>query len=219
MLLLRHRLSFWLAINVILSCAWAPALSARQVTVSCEGFGADRSLSLKQAMDQCRSIASDQVKGASFKVKQVAVESNEENAWHSEVSSEMQVTGLICQQVHEETLQGFGEEYHTNLTCKFDLSQARISSIAPELKVQRITQSDARQIIINSIPACSSIVIRGDRPRAVKCSENPQSVLIYYGLDKQMIIRAKGYLPKTIDIPEQTDSTETEILNALLVRY
>lgn len=218
MLLQTHRLSFWFAVNILLSCAWAPALVAREAIVTCEGFGADRSLSLKQAMDQCRSIASDQVKGASFKVKQVAVESNEESAWHSEVSSEMQVTGLICQQVHEETLQGFGEEYHTNLTCKFDLSKAKIAS-GPEVKVQKITQSDARQIIVNSIPACSSIIIRGSRPRAVKCSENPQSVLIYYGVDKQMIIRAKGYLPTTLEIPSQTDSTETEIVNALLVRH
>lgn len=219
------------------------------LTVTCEGFGADKSISLKQATDQCRSIASDYVKGSSFRVQQLALQDNEQSYWHSEVSSELQVTGLACQPLKETTTSNEIEEYKTTLTCRFDLSKAKAVPISEmqsvsqgddstedrlvknAVQIQEVpkskgsiakkefVKSEAQQILIASVPMCFAILVRGQRPRSIKCTQNPQSVLIHTASDRQLIVKARGYLPRTILLSgRKPASSETEVIHVYLER-
>ncbi|MGE4233199.1 MAG: hypothetical protein AB7F43_07715 [Bacteriovoracia bacterium] len=199
--------------------------NGNSLTVTCLGSGPAKDIAEKMALDQCRAIASEQIKGYSFNINSISIQDNRQSAWHSEVFSNSEVMGLICNPVKEVTEQGNSGEVTSYLMCDFDLNKAKIKVITERKKVDseqletssenkqsfaipssivsfknenKLVEGNNRQLIITTIPICDDILVRG-RSRSIRCDENPKTILIYPE-DKEIIVRLRGYLPKHIEL-------------------
>jgi hypothetical protein len=64
---------------------------------------------------------------------------------------------------------------------------------------QEVQVSKIRQLLLTSVPACQSVLIRGKRPRSIQCKSNPQALQILED-DSELIVRAAKHLPKHIQL-------------------
>ena len=202
-----------------------------QLRIVCSGSGPSLDQARKSALDSCRLTAIDNF-NTSVNVHSLSIETEHETAFHSEVSSHMQATGLLCD-VEKEASEEKDGSFLDYIKCNFDLSHAKIVAVpeknlletntasevssniinanaqvisAPSDKgvIQKIQDShgENKQLVVTSIPACDEILIRGERPRSAKCSENPVTLYIYPS-DKELIVRAMGRTPKHVLLNEK----------------
>lgn len=191
--------------------------------VTCVGSGISLELARNESMRSCKGTAIQQVVDTA-KVKTLSVESDESAAYHSEISQTNNIKGLIClpdKESIEETESG----YKIYLKCRFDISKVTVSDAPEEEIINRpnsgsiiknkaeieTIKSDAAttkgnykkssesRLTISSVPACTSIVIRGRKSRSVACNTNPLTVILFDG-DTEAILRSNGFKPKTIKL-------------------
>jgi hypothetical protein len=179
-----------------------PRLVNKLFQVSCHGLGPDKAIAYQQAQDQCRSIAANHL-GGTFKVKTMSMESEEDAGFHQEVIAKNDVHGLFCdvKNSQEEEIDG---SYHVYLRCSFDTSLVKI---VPKIQKQEFAaklpvKSPKRNLIVSSVPHCNSIVVAGDTMKMVRCTGNPQVVTVD-GSTSHLVVRAKGYQPKEVEIEDQ----------------
>lgn len=84
-------------------------------------------LARKFAIDNCRSTAADQA-AASVNIQSMSVETEKAVSFHQEVSSNRQVTNLICQP-EKEYFEEVDSRYKVWIRCRFDLSAAKLTEI------------------------------------------------------------------------------------------
>lgn len=196
--------------------------------VVCSGTGPAVDTARAEAMQSCKSSALAQMQ-TSARVKSVTIETESDIAFHQEVSETLRYKGLNCIPLHESVEQ---TDVSTTvwLKCKFDLAKARVSPAIeaenpdqqdissqvsnkdtaesmpirdiPKDKTQRQISSDQRVLSISSIPQCTTLLIRGNNPRVVKCNENPMAIVLMRG-DREIIVRADRLLPKTLNLKKE----------------
>jgi hypothetical protein len=131
--------------------------------------------------------------------------------------------GLQCQPQKESVEEIEAGKIQVWLQCRFDLAKASVGE-EPEkknpdhdgvpdqekvhlsdLKAQTVRQGEdqasTERIVINiaSVPPCRTLTIRGGRPRVVNCNSQPAPVVISPS-DQAIVIDAKGYFPKTLEL-------------------
>lgn len=197
------------------------------LTVISSGSGPSLDLARRDALNQARVTASDQVNGSTLTVHALSIETERSTNYHSEVSTKMQISGLVCNPDKEESIEENGS-FKVWLKCIFDLKAVKVvsSKVVPDtedpgdgagmiknrasmsvvpysggaISAKKLIQGENRQLILSTVPQCGTVLIRGQRPRSVECSSNPLTLFIYPG-DKELIVRASGgYLPKHIEL-------------------
>lgn len=208
---------------------WAlkpPELHGAKLLVACHGVGPDRDIAIRLALDQCKSLAAEQLNNT-FEVKSLSVETEEMAGFHQEVSAKHYVQGLVCdiQKQYERQINDSQEAW---ILCRMDTSKVKIS---PEEKFSANVQNDAsdqhidnkglvqsryKQMVVSSVPPCQSMLIRGKLTRMVRCESNPQIVTIEPS-DKEVIVRAQGYKPGHVTLSgNRTLVTDTQTLEVYL---
>jgi len=187
----------------------------------CSGSGPSLGYARQNALDSCKVSAAQQLM-TEVTVKSMTVTSESQAAFQQEVTNESQVSGLSCIPRHEEAEEG-DAEIRLWLLCEFDLSKARIvhslshayardndrrpnSIIRTDLESPQKARwvDDERKVLtLAVVPRCNDLIVRGGGPaRTLPCGQNPISVVLNSG-DREIILRASDYLPKTIYLGPQ----------------
>lgn len=194
-----------------------PRNSGKNTEVSCHGLGPDKETAYRVMLDQCRSLAGDHLLGK-FNISTLSTESEGSVGYHQEVTSNYEVTGLQCKvnKYQEEVIE---DTFHTYARCSFDNSAIKFSPRSDKAKESDIKStsdsqvlnindrfrdagliaSENRQVIVSSVPQCTTLIVIGKVTRMIRCKENPQTVVIYPS-DKQLLVRANGYVPTHVDL-------------------
>ena len=177
----------------------------------------------RDATESCLSTARRQLT-TNQKIKAITVETESSVGYHEEVSEDVSVSGLTCvpkREAYENTATSF----RVWLLCDYDIKKAKViertnppdeqwpsannADIENRIALKKLNTdgqlkknprsivSSQQNIVIVSVPPCESIIIRGTKPRTLACKTNPVTLLIYSD-DEEAIVRAPGYLPKTI---------------------
>jgi hypothetical protein len=210
---------------------WAtrpPRQEGGKLLVACHGIGPDRDVAIRLAVDQCKALATQQL-SSDFQVKSLSVETEQMAAYHEEVTASHNVSGLTCdiQKQYEAKINDSQEAW---VQCRIDIAKAKIE---PENKFsanvqndtsdrhidkKEIVQSQNKQLIVSSIPACQSVLISGKLTRVMRCVSNPMTVMVEPS-DKEIVIRAEGYQPKHVTLSgDRKLATETESVDVYLER-
>lgn len=220
--------------------------NGQTLKVVCIGSGPSLDLARTEAMASCRNSAMGQLQ-SNLTIRSEIFESERDTAYHQETKQLATYSGLQCFPEKEE-LDTSADQVTVYLKCRYDLKNVKVTDASKEtnladsknvgadsvianqaalnklsasdakIEEKKIAQSEAVQVIIASVPACDSIIIRSKRPdRVVRCTENPQTVLVHTESDTDLVVRAKGYLPKTIPLQRRgTTSLETETIHVYL---
>lgn len=194
--------------------------------VVCTGRGPAQDIARRDALDHCRTAAADQANGY-FKVQALSIETEHAANFHQEISYNKTVTNLACNPQKEYNDDSEGS-YRVWIKCRYDLSKAKVVSVdtdeppssnsnseeslignrdklsevpksSSEVTNGKLISGENRQLILTTIPQCDEILIRGERPRSIKCDEMPKAIFIY-PTDKEIIVRSGGYTPKHIKL-------------------
>jgi len=201
-------------------------LNGTKLTILCVGDGPSLELARQTATGSCLSTARRQLI-TKQNIKSLTVETESSVGFHEEVSENIIVSGLTCRP-KKEAFEAAESSVRVWLLCEYDLEKAtvregtgkvevdapskqsidgienrhdlkQLAVVTPATKVYETVVSSEQNVIISSVPSCQSIIVRGKRPRTHKCQTNPVTLLIYED-DDEAIVRAPGYLPKTIKL-------------------
>ncbi|MGE4130246.1 MAG: hypothetical protein AB7F86_01340 [Bdellovibrionales bacterium] len=195
----------------------AEAAGGRVITLTCIGTGASSSVARQSAISDCKRDAANFL-SKSTEVRSLTVETEERVSYHSSVQEDLTVKNLNCDPINE-AVQKIDDSYEVRLQCRFDLSKAEVAETVKGPKRQRANasffdssgrnvatanagefiQSDKYPISISSIPMCTEVLIRGEKPRSVKCTANP-TVLNMEPTDVEIIIRSSGFIPRKFKV-------------------
>lgn len=186
-------------------------------TVVCSGQGPSVDLARREAMTSCQGMASLQL-SSETSVRAISVETELDAALHQEVRSKVVLVGLTCAPLKEEIeeREGLVEVW---VKCRYDLSKVVTTTPQGDEPEKHPDQSQLRQVerrgdaakvgqylvgskttvTIATIPKCASILVRGAKPRVVQCVRNPVPLSLEID-DREAIVRADGYIPKTINL-------------------
>jgi hypothetical protein len=207
--------------------------NGKTLEVSCSGAGPDKAVASKVGIDQCRGVSLQYVEGYTVKTRSLFIEDNQQAAWHSESSNDLNVSGLNCEPLKQDC-QEHDDSWTCYLLCRFNLANAKLipnadkassfvefnghslisnhddATSVPNPKgttaKNPLIQSQNRQIILSIVPSpCDSILVVG-QSRVIKCSDNPQTLLLLPD-DKELIVQMRGYKPKHIYL--RSDRTPT----------
>lgn len=196
------------------------------VTSVCEGTGSSLSVARQEAIQNCQVSVSQFLNGE-VKVSALSIETEKDVGFHQQVEQRMNFKNFNCEPVKDEIVQNEGN-YTYWIKCKFDIKKiATVPNVtdenATQLKdlglksVERLKSKDIAEgkvIILETIPQCDSVLVKGAKARTISCKTNPISLAIYEK-DEQIIIRLKDYQPKTLNIKE---GFKNEKLSVLLER-
>ena len=206
--------------------SWAKSNATRLdggilVTV-CSGTGPSVDLARGEAIRGCKASASDMLR-QSGTVRSAVYETNQDVSFQQSIEENVTFRGLQCQPQKESVEEIEAGKIQVWLQCRFDLAKASVgeeperkspdADVVPnpekvhlsDLKAQTVKlgeyQTSTERIVINiaSVPPCRTLTIRGGRPRVVNCNSQPAPVVISPS-DHAIIIDAKGYFPKTLDL-------------------
>lgn len=189
----------------------------------CHGLGPSVDIARSEALKSCQ-LSAGQFFKSKIKIKSLSVETEKSVGFHQEVSSEDELTDLICDPTRDQ-LEEVESQYSFWLECKFNLNPVKIksfgkttSSIAEEDSglayfepPKRPENKPSKTVFITTVPKCDSVIIRGARPRTVECKNNPIELDITAD-DDEAIIRVPKYKPKTIQLRKRTDNETIQIL-------
>ena len=198
--------------------------------VVCEGTGPSLELARRAARESCQATASDHLSSA-VRVRSVAVESESDLTLHQEVVEDRRITGLRCE-LQKESIAELESQTKVYQHCTFDLGAAAVAATVDEVSPRPVNNSSLgsleskrsgahgrhlasseRRILLVVAPACDSLMVEGEKPRIIRCRSNPQSLLLGR-YDQRVIVRARGFIPKTIPIPKEgvSDADPIQIL-------
>jgi hypothetical protein len=156
-------------------------------------------------------------------VRSAVYETNQDISFQQSIEENVTFRGLQCQPQKESIEEIEAGRIQVWLQCRFDLDKASVGEDLerknpdsegvqnPEkvhlsdLKTQPVKHGEYKasteRIVINiaSVPPCRTLTIRGERPRVINCNSQPAPVVIS-PIDQAIIIDAKGYFPKTLDL-------------------
>lgn len=212
--------------------------------VVCSGSGPSIEVARKDADESCKSTARLQVLSTSSVVSTV-VQTEKEVALHEITKQNLTVKNLICNPENESFEEHYGQfslwlkcKFDLSIVTVENNPIATESTIEKDKNIQgagRATQdpsltqvnlvsnmaeapvnlSDSKKTIaIGSVPNCDSLLIEGEKPTVIKCKENPQ-LLIINETDSKITVRAKGFLPKIIELKKGIESNVQVILDPL----
>jgi hypothetical protein len=205
--------------------------------VVCNGEGPSIEQARKTALASCKISAIDQLQ-TSAKFKSVTVETETDVGYHSEISDSLTFENLNCVPEKEKVLEDDGI-YKVWLKCMFNLDNAEVTNQQENSDIKYNSQSDTvinekelsqvggsqntyrsgrfisstnKTLLVTTLPACTSLIIRGKRPRVIRCTKNPMTLVID-GTDSDIIVRANGYQPKTIKLSgSPKDNEEVQVI-------
>lgn len=198
--------------------SWAKNNSTRRtgenlITV-CNGTGPSLDTARSSALKSCQLSAS-QFFAKHVSIKSVSVETEKSVGFHEEVSSHEIIEGLLCNPQRDE-INEYESQFSVWIECQFNLKNVKIMSVdkntinqnnntLDRLKDRALSTRDepslVKKVTVVSIPKCSSIIVRGSKSRQINCTSNPIQIPLEDD-DREIIVRANGYLPKTIDLSE-----------------
>lgn len=204
--------------------------------VACSGTGPSIETARNDALNSCRASARQQLV-TDIQVRSITIQTEKSAGFHEEVTENNTITGLTCIPEKDQVDEDDGS-IKIWMMCKFDLKKVRVEptkdhseSVTPIRQPQdggiendaqlsqvktAVSKDKAGTIItgrssslsIASIPACESLIIRGQKPRTVNCDKNPVAVVLGDG-DTEILVRAAGYEPKKIILNTERRSHET----------
>jgi hypothetical protein len=151
-----------------------------------------------------------------IKVKSLTVETESSVGFHQEVQESGVIKNLVCDPKKEETSEKDGQ-FQVWIQCAFDLSKAKVAKDADKNSPSKsdgavvnglasskpsefeAADKDHQLIFLEVVPQCESVIVRGKKPRTISCDTNPLRISLD-GSEEELIVRAKGYQPKTISI-------------------
>ena len=199
---------------------WATDATKRtggQFTTVCTGVGPSVDSARTEAIASCRTSAIEELSPtATF--KSLTVETDREVALHNTVELSAEFKNLHCKQLNEqiEELEG---QFKIWLKCKFDLNVVAKKEIEKPVSSQSLIEAEKIQertiaskavvpaeesrksILLSVIPACDELLIKSSFSRIVTCKENPIQLVVTKS-DSEIIVRRRGYKPKTLKITE-----------------
>lgn len=193
------------------------------VTSVCEGTGSSVGIARQEAIQNCQASVSQFLNGE-VKINALSVETEKDISFHQQVEQRLSVKNFNCEPLKDEIIQN-GEIYAYWVKCKFDTKKIiTIPNInednTPQIKhsglksVESLKSKDIAEgkvLILETIPQCDSILVKGIKARTVACKTNPLSLVIY-DKDEQIIIRLKDYQPKTLNIKEGFKNEKFSVL-------
>lgn len=177
----------------------------------CSGSGPSIDIARKQAIEECKLSAADQLQ-TSVKTEVFVVNTEISSGIHQEIKDEKKIYNLICEPTGEDIKENSGF-YQILIQCKFDLSKTSLVVDIDQTKENKnkIKQTnlviEKRRLTIATSPKCDSILVISDKSNIIECSSNPVSLVIEPET-KELIIRAENYKPYRIN-KELGDSSET----------
>lgn len=202
--------------------------------ITCVSQGISLELARNEAIRSCQSTASLHIDDK-ISVKTSLIETDKDSAYHSEVRQNRVFKGLNCFPLGE-YFKEIGGDFKVWIRCKFDLSKVTSDSetiqqpntldqqqagsviehrnitLLPNQSISmgsRIRDKQTR-LSIATIPLCESILIKGEKPRVIRCSSNPENILLVPG-DSELILRASGYEAKTIKLKNSGEPIDENI--------
>jgi hypothetical protein len=210
-------------------------LAGSHYQVSCSGEGPSLDIARQESLASCRNSANDQMKTA-LHIQSLSVETEKDVAFHSEISKDTVVKNLKCDPKKEE-IEEKAYSIKVWLLCDFDLSKvstadrnapvtdnnenspneliknrssvSAIPNSGSNIKKATMIEGENIQLTLTTVPQCDTILIRGQRPRSIKCKDNPQALFIYPS-DLEIIIRADGHVPKHIKLNDNRKPANDE---------
>lgn len=196
---------------------WAKKNATKKIgsnlTSACEGTGPSASLARKEAITNCQVVARQFLDGE-IKVKSLSVETESSVGFHQEVQESGVVKNLVCDPQKEETSEK-DDQFQVWIQCRFDLAKATVANDPDKATPTKLDSAsvnglasskpsasvpadiDHQLIFIEVVPQCESVIIRGKKPRTISCDTNPLRISLD-GSEEEMLVRAKGYQPKTV---------------------
>lgn len=189
---------------------------------ACSGQGPSIGLARQEAVSSCKASASQTLQKQT-KIRSMSIETENDVAFHQEVSDEGVYSNLNCVPEKEAVEEGKDGLWTVWVLCRVDLTKVDVgipdkeSATAPGSQVQTrsltsvnavpsashsaksATSGENKFINIVSVPPCSEILIKGPRARINRCDGTPVKILTYEN-DESLIVRARGYMPKTIEL-------------------
>jgi hypothetical protein len=202
-------------------------LSGQILTTACHGTGPSIEIARGEALKSCQSNASHFFK-SKIRIKSLSVETEKSVGFHQEVSNEDEIDGLICDPQNEQ-VDELDSQFSIWLSCKFDLKKASSNPIEPKVeasdnshlntlessKFESPMDIQIRYVFISVVPKCESIIVKGSGSRTIQCKSNPLKVQIK-DKDNEILVRAKGYKPKTINVKGVNANDTIQVLMDLL---
>ncbi|MEY4630227.1 MAG: hypothetical protein RIQ81_347 [Pseudomonadota bacterium] len=197
--------------------------------VICSGQGPSVDHARAYSVRSCKSAATDFLR-SDIAVRGVTVESEHGVSVHQEVQENASFKGLSCNPLRDQVRAISDGLYEVWLKCAFDLSKVEQTKgvvdeggAQSDKSPQRMPKSDREGLVrqrelqfdrsqpisagasswvmdIVSIPPCDSLVVKGKKARPVKCSPVGVTSLTIESGDEEVIVRAEGYLSKSIKI-------------------
>jgi hypothetical protein len=136
--------------------------------------------------------------------------------FHQEVQESGVVKNLVCDPQKEETSEK-NDQFQVWIQCGFDLAKATVANDTDKVTASKVDGTsviglasskssafekagqDHQLIFVEVVPQCESVIITGKKPRAISCDTNPLRISLD-GSEEEMIVRAKGYQPKTVSL-------------------
>lgn len=191
----------------------------------CSGTGPSVDLARTAATQSCKGSAMQMLQKETS-VKGLSIETDSGVAFHQEIQETAKYKNLTCFPEREEVEQSDGA-FVVWIQCRFDLSKVTLADSVDEdkttsssstvekksLQQDELTRlstkvvgtpgtyqqgTDQSVLSITSIPQCTDLLVSGKRSRVEKCSSNPTRIILYAD-DTQIIVRAKGFMPKKIN--------------------
>ncbi len=195
--------------------SWAASnstkLNGSSLRTVCHGLGPSVEIARSEALKSCQLNASQFFK-SKIKVKSLSIETEKSVGFHQEISTDDEFSNLICDPTKDE-LEESDSQYSVWIECKFDLNKASVAhtdklegsptnkdlNALEPIKIKDTNDQQSKYIFVSIIPKCESILVKGTFSRVVECTQNPLKIQVKDG-DKEFIVRAKGYKPKTIQV-------------------
>jgi len=195
---------------------WAKNNSTKKVgnllTTVCDGVGPSASLARKDAINNCQVTARQFVTNE-VKIKSLSIETESSVGFHQEVEDSSVIKNLSCNPKREQTTE-LNDQFKVWIECQFDLKKVEVANDEPKTApVETITdglktveptkkadiQKDGQTVFLEVVPQCESVLVRGEKPKVINCNSNPVRLSIDDN-DSEIIVRAKGFQPKTIKL-------------------
>jgi hypothetical protein len=202
-------------------------LNGSILTTVCHGSGPSLNLARTEALNACQSNASQYLK-SKIKIKSMSVETEKSVGFHQEVTSEGEIDGLNCDPQRDE-IDESDSQFKIWIECKFDLKKATLTNVeqipaspnnsrlnnleSAAVKVNPDLQE--KYIFVSTVPKCESLLVKGSAARTIQCNKNPLKIHVKAD-DVEIIVRAKGYKPKTINVKGVNANDTIQVLLDLL---
>ncbi len=202
-------------------------LNGQILTTVCHGTGPSLDIARSEALKSCQ-VNAGQFFRSKIKIKSLSIETEKSVGFHQEIASADEIEGLSCDPQRDQ-IEESESQFNIWVECRFDLKRVTISPIdekstSPDnsklgtlepSKVNSIKDIQGKYIIISTVPKCESVIIKGIASRTIQCSQNPLKIQLKDS-DDSILIRAKGYKPKTVKAKGINSNDTIQVLLDLL---